>query len=499
MRRAVAYGTAVAAPAAFTEIVSHVAGWPKPYSWQYLGITILIAVVAGVGPGLVSLAVALAAVIWLGVPTPLHPGAEMFAAVGLAVIALLDRWRRTEAELTRQSAALREANEQLRDEDRRKNDFIAVLSHELRNPLAPIRYALPLIEAEPHGPAAARALQIIHRQIDHVTRLVDDLLDVSRIARDRIELRRSTVPLASILTAAADAASPAIAAARHEFHLELPDEPLWIDADGPRLAQVVTNLLNNAARYTERGGRIEMRAARDGDRAVIRVRDNGIGIPPESLTSIFDMFRQLNRAHNSPHQEGLGIGLGLARRLVELHGGTIEAHSAGHGHGAEFVVRLPLTYPADESSDTSAAEPSPRAPVRLKVLVVDDNADLVEMLATIVEMAGHEVRKALDGRSAIAAALAYRPDVVLLDLGLPVVGGLEVARELRQSEKTRSTRLVALTGWGQREDRARTAEAGFDYHLTKPTDPRQLRALLDELASGDGGNADAQIGRKQSA
>ena len=603
-----AYLLAIAAPVAFAAVVVALPAWPKPYSWQFLGLTIGLAVLAGVGPGLLTLAVSFAAVIWLRVPTPVHPGAEMFLAVGLCLLALLQRWRMTEGQLTRQAealrasttliraisdessdvifakdlqgrvrfanpatlaligkpaeqvigrtdaefledpdaarrvmdndrkvmesgaateveelipaadggeriwlsrkspyrdakgnvigllgisrditdrkraeAALRHANEQLRESNDRKNEFLAVLSHELRNPLTPIRYAVPLIEqTAPSGPTA-RALGVIRRQVDHLTRLVDDLLDVSRIANGTIELRRSDVSLRAILTEAAEAASPVMIAARHDFEVILPDEPIWVNADAARLTQVVTNLLNNAAKFTQRGGRIEVSASRQEGQAVIRVCDNGMGIPADMLSRIFDMFHQVNRAENSRHQSGLGIGLGLAKRLVELHGGTIEARSDGPATGAEFIVCVPTIEKSTERHAPQRSVPADSVR-RLKVLIVDDNVDLVEMLATVVEWDGHEVRKALDGRSAIAAALAFRPDVTLLDLGLPLVGGIDVARELRRRPELASMRLVAVTGWGQIEDRERTAAAGFDEHLTKPTDPLVLTALLREYA-----------------
>jgi PAS domain S-box-containing protein len=372
------------------------------------------------------------------------------------------------------------AEEALREADRRKNDFIAVLSHELRNPLAPIRYALPVIQQQRLNDQAARAVNVIDRQVAQLTRLVNDLLDVSRITHGKIELHREHVTLGSIVTAAAEGASPAIAAARHTFRMVVAEEPVWLNADAARLSQVVTNLLNNSAKYTPRGGEIALEAGAEGDEAVIRVRDTGMGIPEQSLATVFEMFKQVGRLHMS--DGGLGIGLGLARTLVEMHGGTITAHSAGSGNGAEFEVRLPV---AREGALPEVAD-STQAPAhrRLRVLIVDDNADLVEMLAVLVAGLGHDVRKALDGRSAVSAAMAYRPDVVLLDLGLPVMSGIEVARELRRFPEMAAVRLVALTGWGQAEDRQRTAEAGFDRHLTKPTDPETLKALLAELAEG---------------
>jgi PAS domain S-box-containing protein len=367
----------------------------------------------------------------------------------------------------------------LREADRRKDEFIAILSHELRNPLAPIRYAVPVLEREPLSERAHRAVDVINRQVTHLTRLVDDLLDVSRMARDMIELHRHPVTLESILNAAVEAATPAITAARHTLNVSVADAPIWVRADAVRMAQVMTNLLNNSAKYTPRGGHITLDSHLDDGDAVIKVRDNGMGIAAEGLTAIFEMFHQVNHGHTS--QGGFGIGLGLAKRIVELHGGTIEARSAGIGRGAEFTVRLPLVRAADEEGPHEPALISTPAR-RLKVLVVDDNADLVEMLSMVVSGLGHEVRKALDGQTAVSAALAYRPDVVLLDLGLPFMSGVQVAQELRRHPDTKTTRIVALTGWGQEEDRRTTTEAGFDRHLTKPTEPAVLARLLTEFA-----------------
>ncbi|HSK08987.1 MAG TPA: PAS domain-containing protein [Vicinamibacterales bacterium] len=379
---------------------------------------------------------------------------------------------------------LKRAEAALSDADRRKDEFIAVLSHELRNPLAPIRYALPLLQRDRLDEAGDRAVAVIDRQVAHLTRLVDDLLDVSRITGGKIDLRREHVTLAAVLSSAVEAASPAIATARHTLRMAVSDEPIWLHGDPARLAQVVTNILNNSAKYTPRGGEITLEGREDDGHAVIRVRDTGMGIPEDALSTVFEMFRQVNRPDRA--QGGLGIGLALARQLVEMHGGTIAASSDGPGQGAEFVVRLPAARDPEGGAVSLAGGATQRAGRRLKVLVVDDNADLVDMLATVVERAGHDVRKALDGRSAVSAALSYRPDVVLLDIGLPVIGGLEVARELRRRPETAHARLVALTGWGQAEDRRQTAEAGFDHHMTKPTDPKALERLLVELAASAG-------------
>ena len=391
-------------------------------------------------------------------------------------------------ERERAVAALRHANAQLEESDRSKDEFIAVLSHELRNPLAPIRYALPVLDDDPSGEEARRARAVIGRQADHLTRLVDDLLDVSRITRGQIELRREDVTIAAVVAAAVEAASPSLSAERHTLEVAVPDEPIWVHADPARLSQVLTNLLNNSAKFTPRGGAITIEAWPDGDEAFVRVRDNGIGIPADALPKVFDMFRRIDQPART--QGGLGIGLGLVKRLIEMHGGRVDARSDGTGHGAEFTVRLPKTAaPVDHQAWTpnasaaqTASSAGPATGRKLKVLVVDDNADLLEMLGLVVESAGHDVRKAMDGKTAVAAALSYQPDVVLLDLGLPGMSGIDVARELKGHAETAGSLLVALTGWGQVEDRRQTKEAGFDHHLTKPTDPGQLEKLLTEYA-----------------
>ena len=383
-------------------------------------------------------------------------------------------------ERKRLEATLQEANARLEDADRRKDEFIAVLSHELRNPLAPIRYAVPLIQRQQPDESAARALAVIERQTEHLTRLVDDLLDLSRITSGNITLRRDYVTLGAVVTAAIEAASAAVATAHHTLQVDVNPEPVWLHADAARLAQVLTNLLDNSAKYTPAGGQIVLTARREDGEAVIRVRDNGIGIPREALPSVFEMFHRVHREHE---QGGLGIGLALSKRLVQMHGGHISAASAGPGQGTEVTVRVPIALGVEPDrlpEGTGAAAVRQR---RLKVLVVDDNLDLVEMLALVVEGAGHEVRKAFDGRSALSAALSYRPDVVLLDLGLPGMNGVEVGRELRRRQETAKALIVALTGLGQPEDRRQTEEAGFDHHLTKPTAPEEVERLLARFAA----------------
>jgi PAS domain S-box-containing protein len=372
-------------------------------------------------------------------------------------------------------AELREANVSLAEASRRKDEFIAILSHELRNPLAPIRYALPALQSDRLTEASGEALQVIERQVAHLTRLVDDLLDISRITTGKIALRRDHVTLRSVVRAAVEAAAPAVAAGSHSLRVDIPDEPLWVYGDAARLSQAVTNLLDNSAKYTPRGGQLEVSVSREDSRALVCVRDNGVGIPGDQLRTVFEMFHQVNRSEKV--QAGLGIGLALVKRLVELHGGAVEARSAGVGLGAEFLVHLPVA--AEVAPRAVEVAPASAVQRRLRVLVVDDNADLVAMLAVFVEGFGHEVRKAFDGPSAVSAAVSYRPDVVLLDLGLPRMTGLDVARELRRRPETGSARIVALTGWGQSDDRQATEDAGFDAHLTKPTDPAVLEALLN--------------------
>ena len=377
-----------------------------------------------------------------------------------------------------EAAQQQKGEERLKESNRRKDEFLAMLSHELRNPLAPIRYALPLLRREPLPESAARAVSVIERQLNQLTRLVDDLLDMSRVMRGSIELRREHVALGRIVSTAVETSAPAIAAAGHTVNVTVADEPIWLHADPARLAQVVTNLLDNSSKYTPAGGRITVTAAREGDDGVLRIRDNGIGIPPDALPTLFDMFYQVNRGDEAP--AGLGIGLALARQLVEMHGGSIAAHSEGAGCGAEFVLRLPVAQQVERQGMAAAAQPP--GTQQLRVLVVDDSDDLVEMLALLVSGLGHDVQTARDGQAAVTTAIAYRPDVVLLDLGLPVLSGLDVARELRQHPETANARLIAMTGWGQAEDRARTLAAGFDHHLTKPADPEALELLLTEAA-----------------
>jgi PAS domain S-box-containing protein len=373
----------------------------------------------------------------------------------------------------------RRTEEALRDADRRKDEFLAMLAHELRNPLAPLRNALGVLAMRFTDPDLDKVRGMMERQVEHLVRMVDDLLDVSRIMRGRIELRNEPVELTAIIARAVETARPAIDARGHELKVSFPSERVWIRGDLVRLAQIFANLLGNAAKYTERAGTISLSAESEDARVVISVRDSGIGIAPELLPLIFDLFVQGDRSI-ARSQGGLGIGLTLVRRLVELHGGTIRAASAGPGRGSEFVVQLPVcnaASPVGLARDDSATQRNPEERGQ-RVLVVDDNVDAAESLAMVLRLSGHEVRTAYNGPAALAEARAATPDVVLLDIGLPGMDGFDVARQIREDRGLNHLRIVAVTGYGQDEDRRRTQEAGFDFHLTKPVDPRQLDRLL---------------------
>ncbi|HEX6903124.1 MAG TPA: ATP-binding protein [Thermoanaerobaculia bacterium] len=372
--------------------------------------------------------------------------------------------------------------EALREADRRKDEFLAMLAHELRNPLAPIRNAAQALKLS--GPADDRrewALEVIERQTQHLTRLVDDLLDVSRITRGKVTLAHEPLDLATVVHRAVEASRPLIDARRHHLSVVLPPEPVRLEGDLTRLVQVVGNLLNNAAKYTDPGGHIGIEAAREDGEAVIRVRDDGMGLPADLLPRVFDLFTQADRSLDRS-QGGLGIGLTLVRQLVELHGGRVEARSDGPGHGSEFAVRLPaLDAPAVAGAGTAAGEPVRSAARGMRVLVVEDNPDSAEMMSFLLQLRGHEVRTAHDGHQALEEARIFEPQAVLCDIGLPGMNGYEVAERLRQHPAFERTPLIALTGYGQEEARRRAQEAGFDHHLVKPVEPDALEALLDSL------------------
>jgi signal transduction histidine kinase len=373
------------------------------------------------------------------------------------------------------------AEDALREADRHKNEFLAMLSHELRNPLAPLRNGLQILRLSCPAGAAAKPLAIMERQLSQMVHLIDDLLDLSRIARGKIELRRARVELAVAVQDAVETSRPLIEERGHELSLRLPRRPLYVDGDRTRLAQVFANLLNNAARYTETGGHIGLTVEPQGSDVVVSVRDDGAGIPPEKLGAIFEMFTQVDRPLDRSHG-GLGVGLSLVRGLVELHGGRVEAHSDGPGRGSEFVVRLPLLLAPghrDQPRDDAGAGGPRSAPYR--ILVVDDNRDAADTLALMLRVMGHDTRTAHDGLEAVEAAAAFRPHVVLMDIGLPRLNGHEAARRIRERPWGGGVVLIAQTGWGADEDKRQSKEAGFNFHLVKPVDPADLERLLSGL------------------
>ena len=373
---------------------------------------------------------------------------------------------------------------ELRVSDRRKDEFLATLAHELRNPLAPIRNGLQLIGAPAlNTEALGRVRAMMDRQLAQMVRLIDDLLDVSRITRGKIELRKQRIELATVLTSAAETARPLIESLGHELLIMLPQQPVPLDADLTRLAQVFMNLLNNAAKYTESGGRIEVEAAVQDSDVMVSVRDNGIGISAEVLPNVFELFVQGDRSLERA-QGGLGIGLTLVKRLVEMHGGSVQAKSEGIGHGAEFTVRLPLaTARTSEGQTGTMRTTSPGNRQRRRILIADDNLDAAESLATLLGLDGDEVRVAHDGLEAVELEEHFAPDVVVLDIGMPALNGYDAARLIRA--RGSKALLIALTGWGQENDKRSSREAGFDFHLVKPAEPETLRALLQQAGSAD--------------
>jgi PAS domain S-box-containing protein len=374
-------------------------------------------------------------------------------------------------------SALKEAEFHLKEADRRKDEFLATLAHELRNPLAPISNAVQILKAKAaFEPSASWGLGVIERQAQTMGRLLDDLLDVSRIARNKLELRREPVELASVLQQAVETSRPFIDMGGHELTVTLPPDPVQLDADPVRLAQVFSNLLTNAAKYTPGGGHIQLAAARQDEHVRVSVRDDGIGIAPETLPRLFEIFSQAAPALERA-QGGLGIGLSLVKGLVELHGGSIQASSEGIGHGSEFVVVLPVRA---RQALPAAGLPVPagRELRRRRVLVADDNRDGADTLELVLAGLGHEVSKAYDGEQALALAMAKQPEVAVLDIGMPGKNGYEVCRAIRATDWGREATLIALTGWGQEGDRQRASEVGFDHHLVKPVDPRALAELV---------------------
>jgi signal transduction histidine kinase len=388
------------------------------------------------------------------------------------------------AERTRVELALKEA-------DRQTDEFLAMLAHELRNPLAPIHNAVQLMHRQSFtDPQLIWSREIIGRQLAHLTRLVDDLLDVSRITRGKINLTKEVIELGTLLTRTVETVQPLIDNRGHTLTVEAPNGILAVLGDPTRLVQALGNVLGNAAKYTERGGRITLSAAESGSEVLIRIRDNGIGIPSELMPMIFNLFTQLDRT-SGPSQSGLGIGLALVQRLIEMHGGSVAARSEGLGKGSEFLIRLPLFIreqvesgqPLQQLSALEQSMTNAEGPTRTqrRILVADDNNDALESLATLLQLSGHEVYTAANGAIALESAEQHRPEVALLDIGMPKLDGYEVARRIRAQPWGQRITLVALTGWGQDSDRRRSQEAGFDSHLVKPLDLDKLTELLAAL------------------
>ncbi len=370
---------------------------------------------------------------------------------------------------------------QLSEQGIRKDEFLATLAHELRNPLAPLRTGLEVIKLAPGSAAAARALPVMERQLSHMVRLIDDLLDVSRINNGKIVLRLERVSLQDVAASAVEASRSLIDVAGHTLTVALPDEPVWLDADPTRLSQILSNLLNNSAKYTAAGGQIRLDARCQAGKVRVCVTDNGMGIPPDMLQTVFEMFTQIDRTLDQAGG-GLGLGLSLVKKLTELHGGDIQAASAGIDRGSEFTVTLPVADPP-VAVDVPAAIPRAAPPLAAgrRVLVIDDNRDAAETMAMLLELSGYETRAAFEGHSALAMALDFRPELIFVDIGLPGMNGYQIAETLRAHPSTAGSRLVALTGWGTADDRKKSKSAGFDAHLTKPVEPGQIDEILASL------------------
>jgi PAS domain S-box-containing protein len=369
--------------------------------------------------------------------------------------------------------------QQVRDNDRRKDEFLAMLAHELRNPLAAIGNAITLAKLSEHQEHVEWSLEVIDRQMRHLSRLIDDLLDVSRISRGMIELRRAVVDATPIVESAVETVRPLFEARKHRVELAIDRGNLWVDVDATRLEQIVVNLLNNAAKFSENQGRVALTAARVGEEIVISVRDEGIGIPSERLPEMFELFAQGDRSL-ARSEGGLGVGLTVVKKLAEMHGGRVRAHSEGSGKGSEFTVNLPAAE-RPKVAGPVASGPAASSPGRsCRILVVDDNKDMAAGMAALLKLRGHDVAIALNGPDAIQVAEGHRPEFVLLDIGLPGMNGYEVAARLRQEPACRGTVIVAVTGYGQKDDQARSRTAGFDYHLVKPIDHDALMTILSK-------------------
>ena len=375
----------------------------------------------------------------------------------------------------------RRAVEALQDADRRKDEFLATLAHELRNPLAPINSGLHILRSAKDEGHRAIALEIIERQVNQMVRLVDDLLDVARITTGKVEVRQEPIDLALVIKDAIETSQPLLTDRGQPFTIVPPPQPVFVNGDRTRLAQVFANLMNNSAKYSEPGQPVSITFGRDGNDAVVRVKDAGMGIHPDMLPRVFDMFRQADRTTGGRSRGGLGIGLSLVKRIVEMHGGSVTAHSEGLGLGSEFVVRIPAVEVSRRDLAADRAVATDGAPTRRRILVVDDNADAAESLAALLSISGHETRMAHDGPEALQQAERFHPDIVFLDIGMPTLDGHETAKLIRKQPWGKDMVLVALTGWGQHEDRRRSKDAGFNHHLVKPADPVVVEKLLASI------------------
>ena len=430
------------------------------------------------------------------VPEILRAKVSVFAELYRKTRALERLNQELEHRVAERTAALEASTTALKEADQRKDEFLAMLAHELRNPLAPIRTAVQLLRLRELAESQrARARDVIERQVEHLVDLINDLLDVSRITRGVIALQKEPLLVGAIIARAVEIVRPVIDAKQHELSIGLPDESIAVDGDRTRLVQVVANILHNAAKFMEPRGRIRLTVARDGLHAVIKVADTGIGIPAETLPTIFELFTQAH-TRTERSEGGLGIGLALIRRLTEMHGGTVTAYSEGPGRGTELTVRLPVLA-AHLAPDVHRPVPAPALPAlpSRRILVADDNDDAAESLTLRLQLAGHDVRTASNGAEALAIAGEFKPEIVLLDLGMPKMDGYETAREIRKRPWGRRATLIALTGWGQQKDRQRTEDAGFDRHLVKPVAELELfEALAFVRPQADANSSAAQIG-----
>ena len=432
----------------------------------------------------------------------LHRKGRALEVANRALLAEVAERRRAEARLSElndtldrrvkeRTSELQLREHQLREASRRKDEFLATLAHELRNPLAPVRNAVHILKIKAQAtPEATWACDLIERQVQAMSRLIDDLMDISRINQGKIDLRRERLDLAAIVADAVETTRPLIDQAGHTLEVALPPGRFEVDADRARLGQAFTNLLNNASKYMDAGGRIALSARQDGDAVEVSVRDTGIGLAADRLDGVFEMFSQVETAL-SRSRGGLGVGLSLTRKLIEMHGGEVVARSEGLGQGSEFVVRLPLASaaPSDGRSATSLTPATPPAGSgkALRILVADDNEDAASTLAALLELLGNDVRRAHDGEQAVEVARDFAPQLALLDIGMPRLNGYECCRQIRALPGGGAMTLVAVTGWGQPDDRRRSAEAGFDQHLVKPVDPEALARLVMTLGARAGG------------